>query len=116
MRKKQIIFAIFIYIIFPLSSVFMKTAAESEIILNKILFFTCSIITLGIFSIMWQKLLSKINLNKAYLFKSTTIIWSIVYGIIIFKETINFNKILGIVITIFGLCISLGLLEKKKNE
>lgn len=105
MKKFNIIFAIFIYLIFSLSSVFMKLASSSEDLIMKSIFFCLSIGTLGIFSILWQLLLKNIDLMKAYIFKSTTIIWSLIYGIIIFKESISINMIIGIIITMVGMII-----------
>lgn len=116
MNKKYVLFAILIYLIFPLSSVFMKLASENVDLITKFIFFSLSIFTLGIFSILWQKLLNKVELIKAYIFKSTTIVWSILYGIIIFDEKISFNKILGMVIAMIGLIITVKLLEEKKHE
>ena len=105
MKKKYIVFSILIYILFSLSSVFMKYASTEENILLKIFFFGCSIGVLVIFSLLWQKLLNKTDLSKAYMFKSTTLIWSLIYGIILFGETITVSKILGIILTMLGIII-----------
>lgn len=113
MSKKYILFAIFIYTIFPVSSVLMKYAALNENFLFKILLFGLSIGTLGIFSILWQTLLKKVDLIKAYIFKSTTIIWSAVYGVILFNEQINFNMVIGMIITMIGIMVIV--LGDKKN-
>ena len=99
MNKKKILFAIFIYTIFPLSSVFMKMASEYEDLIIKMILFCLSIGVLGIFSLLWQKLLKSVDLVKAYIFKSTTIIWTVVYGVLLFSETVTWNMILGMVIT-----------------
>lgn len=115
MNKKYVIFLILIYIIFPLSSVFMKLASGADILPSKIIFFGMSIFSLFVFSILWQKIISKINLTTAYLFKSTTIIWNVIYGMLIFKEKILINEIVGILIVIVGLCVFLSLEESKKN-
>ena len=82
MNKKNIVFAIFIYTIFPLSSVFMKMASSNDNLIMKMILFCLSIGVLGVFSLLWQKLLKNVDLVKAYIFKSTTIIWSVIYGII----------------------------------
>lgn len=107
MKKNNILFAILIYTIFPLSSVFMKIASGQEQIIIKFIYFCLSIFVLGIFSILWQKLLKDVDLVRAYLFKSTTIIWNVVYGIILFSEKIKINMIIGIVITTIGVMITI---------
>lgn len=105
MDKKNILFAIFIYTIFPLSSVIMKIASGQDELIIKILLFGLAIGVLGIFSILWQKLLKKVDLVKAYIFKSTTIIWSVIYGILLFGEQISINMVIGMIITTIGIII-----------
>lgn len=108
MKKKYIIFSILIYILFSLSSVFMKYASSEETLFLKLFFFGCSIGVLGIFSLLWQKLLNKADLSKAYMFKSTTLIWSLIYGMLFFGENIAISKVLGIIITMIGMIIIVG--------
>lgn len=107
MKFKDILFAIFIYIIFPFSSVFMKLASSNSNMAMKLFLFCCSIGVLAIFSILWQMLLKKVDLTKAYLFKSTTIIWNVFYGILIFEEKITFMMVLGMIITTIGVMITI---------
>jgi len=106
MNKKNILFAIFIYTIFPLSSVIMKIAAGYDDLIIKMLLFGLAIGVLGVFSILWQKLLKRVDLVKAYIFKSTTIIWSVIYGILLFGEQISINMIIGMIITTIGVVIT----------
>ena len=82
MKTKSIIIAFFLYFIMSLSSVFMKYASMQEAIMQKGIFYIISILTLGLFAILWQKLLVKNQLNKVYVFKSTTIIWGMIFGYI----------------------------------
>ena len=114
MKKKHIIFLILIYILFSLSSVFMKYASSAEKIFYKLVFFACSILVLGLFSLLWQIILKKIELSKAYMFKSTTLVWSLFYGAILFGETITINKVIGIVIAMVGIIIIIK--GENKNE
>ncbi|MBR3696983.1 MAG: EamA family transporter [Clostridia bacterium] len=107
MKKRDLIFAIFIYMIYPISSVFMKYATIVNQNFYKLVLFSLSIITLVLFSLLYQKLLKNIDLVKSYIFKSTTIIWTMVYGCFIFKEKLKINHVFGIIIIIIGiiLCI-----------
>lgn len=114
MKKKDMLFAIIIYTIFPLSSVIMKIASNYDNLVMKILLFCLSIGVLGIFSILWQKLLKNVDLIKAYIFKSTTIIWSIIYGVILFDEHITLNMIIGMLVTTAGVIITI--LGGKENH
>lgn len=114
MNKKNIILAIFSYTIFPVSSVIMKFAANCDNIIYKMLLFGLSIGVLVIFSILWQKLLKNVDLVKAYIFKSTTIIWNVIYGIILFGEKISVNMAFGMIIVTVGVITTI--LGGKCNE
>lgn len=108
MKIKTIIFGVIIYCLFSISSIFMKLASMQNIFVYKSLLFGVSLFLLGIFSILWQKLLSTVNLNKAYYFKGTTILWGLIFGILVFNEKISINMIVGSVICLFGVVVILG--------
>lgn len=104
----QYIFGIAIYCMFSFSSVAMKYASFQTQLKYKLLFYILSLGILGFFSILWQILLKKMDLNKAYFFKATTIIWGMIFGYCFFQEIINFKMILGMFITTIGMIIILG--------
>ncbi|HIS86803.1 MAG TPA: EamA family transporter [Candidatus Caccenecus avistercoris] len=83
----------------------MKYASMQEAIMQKGIFYIISILTLGLFAILWQKLLVKNQLNKVYVFKSTTIIWGMIFGYILFKEQINIQMIIGAFLALMGVII-----------
>lgn len=108
MSIKTVLSGIIIYCLFSLSSVFMKLASSQNYLIYKLILFSLSIGVLGIFSLLWQRMLSKLNLNKAYYFKSTTLIWGLIYGVLIFGEKITINMIIGIIISLLGVVLILG--------
>lgn len=102
MSKKNIIWCVFIYMIFSISSVLMKLASQANDIIPKFILFGASIGILVFFSLLWQKILQKSDLIKPYLFKSTTIIWGLIFGIMIFGEVVTWNMIIGVILTMIG--------------
>lgn len=108
MKFKSVFFGIIIYCIFSISSVFMKFASLQNNLLYKIILYGISIGILGVFSILWQKMLEKFNLTKAYFFKSTTLLWGVIFGVLIFNEKVSYNMIIGIIITLIGVTIIIG--------
>ena len=113
MKIKSVLFAIVIYLFFSLSSVFMKFASLQSNMFYKLVFFGLSILTLGIFSIAWQRLLNKFDLSKVYFFKATTIIWGMIFGILLFNEEVTINMIIGVVETTLGVAT---ILTGEKND
>lgn len=113
MNYKNIILAIILYLFFSTSSVFMKFASTQNNLFYSLIYYGLSMLTLAIFALLWQKLLKKYDLSKVYIFKATTIIWGMVFGFLIFKESISVNMIIGSVITIIGIYI---IIRGKENE
>ncbi len=96
-----------------LSSVLMKFASLQNPLFNKLLFYFFSLATLGLFAILWQKLLKNNKLSTVYVFKSTTIIWGMIFGAILFQEQITIKMIIGSIITALGVAI---IIKEGTNE
>ena len=57
---------------------------------------------LFLYAVMWQQILKKMKLVTAYANKSVTIIWGLIWGVLLFNEEISLSKIVGIVIIVIG--------------
>lgn len=91
---------------FSFSSVFSKLAAENTFLSLKFcIFYGISILILGIYAICWQQILKYFSLTTAFLNKSVTIIWGIIWGIIFFNETIKITMIIGALIVLIGVSL-----------
>lgn len=89
-----------------LSGVCAKFAASQPIFSFKFfLYYGLEILILGIYAIIWQQVIKRLNLAIAYSFKASALIWTLVWGLIIFNETINATKIIGVAIVIVGIII-----------
>ena len=96
----------FTFLIYSFSSIFSKLASTHAFLsLPYLLFFLCVIISLGIYAFFWQKILVLYPLNKAYLYKSSTIIIILLISHFLFHEEISINNIIGILFIIAGLFV-----------
>lgn len=73
--------------------------------LEYILYICCVILALGIYAILWQKLLSFMPLNKAFLCKSITILIILAVSALIFNEIVTLNNIIGAGFIMSGLAV-----------
>lgn len=60
----------------------------------------------------WQQILKRVTLTAAFLNKSVTIIWGMLFGVIVFDENVNANMILGAAIVLLGV----GLVVTDQND
>ena len=105
-RAKILILLSLSLVIQSLSSVFIKYAGMYETLSKEFIFFyLVAIGCLGIFAIMWQFLLEMIPLTTAYLRKGILYILILFWSVILFKEQVTLNNILGSIIVIAGIMI-----------
>ena len=88
------------------SGVFSKIASKQSFLSVKFcLSYLCIVIILGFYAFCWQQILKHIPLTTAFCNKAVGIIWGIFWGVLIFKETIKINMVIGAVVVIIGVII-----------
>ncbi len=94
------------FIVYSLSSVISKYASGEEVLSSKwILLYGAMIFCLMLYAVMWQFVLKKLDLIIAYSSKAIVVIWGTIWGILLFREQLSLNKILGLLIIIFGILL-----------
>lgn len=105
-RVKILILLSLSLVIQSLSSVFIKYAGKFDTLSKEFIFFyVLAVGCLGVFAIMWQLLLELIPLTTAYLRKGILYILILIWSVILFKEQVTLNNIIGSVIIIAGISI-----------
>ena len=93
--------------IYSTSGVFLKLAANEEFLSWMYLaLFALVIVVLGVYAILWQMILKTIPLSQAFLFKSMTVVFSLVYACLIFSETLSWKNILGAALIMVGIIVN----------
>ena len=91
-------------LVYSLGAVCSKIASGAEPMSFKFLFFYgLVLLDLFIYAIAWQQILKVFSLVTAYANKAVTVIWGLLWGKIIFAETITIWNILGSSIIMFGI-------------
>lgn len=107
--KSKTKYYIFLHIelfVFSLSGVCSKLAAQNEFLSFKFIFWYALVIAnLGVYAIVWQQIIKHLPLTTAYANKAVTIIWGIMWGILIFHEQLKWNMVLGAIIVIIGVIL-----------
>lgn len=105
-RGKILILLALSLVIQSLSSVFIKYAGMYETMSREfIIFYALAIGCLGVYAIMWQFLLEMIPLTTAYLRKGILYILILFWSVLLFKEQITINNIIGSIIIIVGISL-----------
>lgn len=111
-RKLLISIALFLAVgLYSLSAVFGKFSAFYDLFsLPWILLYGGSLGVLLVYSMIWQLILEKITLSQAYLSKGFYYGFILLWSAVIFKESIKWNQVLGVVI------ITIGIIVGKRND
>lgn len=103
---KNILILQAIIAIYTLSTVAAKFASLNEFLSFKfILFYGIEILILGIYAIFWQQIIKKFELSVAYANRAMSLLWSVLWAIVFFHETITIKNIIGVIIVIIGTII-----------
>ena len=107
-QKKKLVFIILhiLLLIMSFGGILSKLAsAEPFLSLRFCLCYGGMIAILGVYAIAWQQIIKHIPLTTAFCNKAVGIVWGIMWGVLIFKESVKWNMILGAVIVIAGVII-----------
>ncbi len=61
------------------------------------------IILLGFYFYIWQSTLRKIPLSIAYSYRSTLLIWSLLWSYLFANQVITFNNLIGSILILIGI-------------
>lgn len=104
------------FIIYSFYTVVGKIASKYDFLsINSILFYVIMVFILFFYAIIWQQVLKIFPLSFASINKSVTIIWGMIWGKLFFNEQITFNKLIGVILIIIGICI-LAFNKQKTGE
>ena len=105
-KLKDICILQIVIAIYTLSTVCAKFASGQEFMsFQFILYYGIEMMILGVYAIIWQQLLKKFDVSIAYANKAMGLLWSIVWAILIFNDTITIKNVIGVVIVIIGTII-----------
>lgn len=103
---KDILFLQLVIMIYTGSSIAAKFAAAQELLSLKFcLFYGIEFLILGIYAVCWQQIIKKFELSIAYANRAMVIVWSMLWAVLIFKDTITLQNILGIALIVIGTVI-----------
>lgn len=103
---KNILILQLVVVVYTLSSVVAKFATGKELFsFSFFLFYGLEIAILGVYAILWQQMIKRFDLSIAYANRAMALLWSALWAVILFHETLNEKQIAGIALVIVGTVI-----------
>lgn len=95
-----------INLIYAIVYIFSKQASLCEVFGFKyFLWISGAILVMGIYAILWQQIIRRIEMSTAYMFKGTSLIFVLLISWLIFGEQITCTNIIGSLIIISGIML-----------
>ena len=92
-----------VVMLYTLSSVAAKFAAgQPPLSRGFLLFYGGEIVLLGIYALAWQQVIKYWELSVAYANRSMAILWSLIWAVVFFRESVTIKNIIGVVIVFLG--------------
>ncbi len=92
--------------LFSTSGIFSKLAAGYPFLsLGFILCYGGMICVLGVYAIGWQQVIKRMPLTTAYANRAVTVVWGIVWGALLFGESVTWQKVLGALVVLAGVAL-----------
>lgn len=105
----------FVVLIYTSAGIVGKLASREELFsLPFLLLYGLEIIILGVYAILWQQMIKKIDLSIAYANRSINLLWSMLFAVLIFNESITLPNVLGVVVVFIGILLVNS--EQNKGE
>lgn len=92
--------------LFSLSSVCSKLASRQPFLSFKFcLFYGLVLVILALYAVVWQQIIKRMPLTAAYANKAVTVVWGLIWGMLVFNETLTVGKMVGCAIIIAGVLL-----------
>lgn len=103
---KNYVFLHVAFLIYSIIMVYMKWAAKFPIasISFFVAYFGLVILLFG-YAILWQQVIKHFEISKAYSHRGIIILWSMLWSVFLFGDTIQWNHLLGAAIIIAGIVV-----------
>lgn len=63
------------------------------------------IVLLGIYAICWQQIIKRLPLTTAYANRAVTVVWGMVWGVVVFKEHLGSLQVFGGIVVLIGVAL-----------
>ena len=106
-KNTKIILALNVLLMFfSLGGIFSKLASNQPFLYVKfILCYGGLLFIMFVYAIGWQQVIKRLPLTTAYANRAVTIVWGIIWGLLIFNEKLNAGKVIGALIVIAGVIL-----------
>ncbi len=103
---KQTLLILATFLVYASSGIFTKAAGAREFLsMAYMLCLAAAVGVLGLYAVLWQRVLGVVELSRAFLFKSVTVVYAMIFAVLIFDEALTVPNLLGTLMIIAGITL-----------
>ena len=89
--------------LYTLSGIAAKYASNYDFLsFGFILCYGLEIFVLGVYAVIWQQIIKRVDISVAYANRSLAIFWSMLWAFLLFKEQITVQNLIGVALIFVG--------------
>ena len=105
-KIKTIVILQVILAVYSVCGILSKSAANVPFLgFQFCCYYAGMIVLLGAYAVLWQQIIKRLPLTVAFANKAITVVWGIVWGILLFNETITPLQVAGAGLIILGIVL-----------
>ena len=122
MKKKvhffDIILLQMVVVIYSINTVIAKFVSDQPFLSFKfIVLYLLEFAVLGIYAVFWQQMIKRFELSIAYANKAMTLLWSLLWSVLIFRDSVTPAKAVGVLLVIAGtIILNSEVMDEKPEE
>ena len=107
-----------VVVIYSINTVIAKFVSDQPFLSFKfIMLYLLEFAVLGIYAIFWQQMIKRFELSIAYANKAMTLLWSLLWSVLIFRDSVTPAKAVGVLLVIAGtIILNSEVMDEKPEE
>ncbi len=96
---------LFLYAVVSIFAKYAGLSMAAEDMGGAFLWLGLELFILAVYTVLWQRVLRRMPLNFAYSNKAVCTLWTCLFGVLFFGETLTLGKAVGILVVLFGVVL-----------
>lgn len=114
---KTYLYLLGVNLIYACTSIFTKMASQSDFLtLPYVLWLAGAVGVMGVYAVLWQQIIKRMDLSVAYMFKGTSLLFVLLLSVLLFGETITVCNVIGAALIVGGIVLYARADEKSSTD
>ena len=92
--------------VYSLTGITAKLASGQPFLSPRFIFYYfIELCILGVYAVLWQQVIARMDISVAYASRAVVLLWGLVWGVLLFGDSITPKKALGVLLVLAGVLV-----------